>query len=93
MTEIGLEKINESALNRKEKTLRDKLKKRMVIPKSLKQALMKNKKAKENFDKLAPSHQRDYIGWIMSAKKQETLARRIKEAVGLLTQNKKLGLK
>jgi uncharacterized protein YdeI (YjbR/CyaY-like superfamily) len=93
MTEIGLEKINGSAFNRKEKTIRDKLKKRMVIPKYLKQALMKNKKARENFDNLAPSQQRNYIGWIMSAKKQETLARRIKEAVGLLTKNKKLGVK
>lgn len=93
MTEIGLAKINESALNRKEKTLRDKLKKRMVIPNFLKQALLKNKKAWANFNKLAPSLKRQYVGWIMSAKKQETRTRRIKEAIGLLSQNKKLGLK
>lgn len=93
MTEIGLAKINGSAFNRKEETISDTLKKRMIIPKYLKQALMNNKKAGENFNKLAPSHKRQYVGWIISAKKQETRLRRIKEALGLLSQNKKLGLK
>jgi uncharacterized protein YdeI (YjbR/CyaY-like superfamily) len=93
MTEFGLAKITKSAFNRKEKTQGDELKKKMVIPGYLKQALMKNKKAMVNFEKLAPSHKRQYLGWIMSAKKQDTRIRRIKEAIGLLTQNKKLGLK
>lgn len=33
---------------------------------------MTNKKAWDNFNKLAPSHKRNYIGWIISAKKEET---------------------
>ena len=42
---------------------------------------------------LAPSYRRLYIGWIISAKKEEPRQRRLREAVSLLEQNKKLGLK
>jgi uncharacterized protein YdeI (YjbR/CyaY-like superfamily) len=42
---------------------------------------------------LAGSYQRNYLGWICSAKKEETRQRRVKEVMELLAQNKKLGLK
>jgi len=63
------------------------------IPRFVKQALMANVKAWDNFRKLAPSHCRGYIQWIMDAKREETRERRLREAVSLLEQNKKLGLK
>ena len=63
------------------------------IPRFIKQALMSNAKAWENFRNLAPSYRRHYIGWIMHAAKEETRQRRLREAVSLLEQNKKLGLK
>src|SRR6267143_860793 len=63
------------------------------IPGFVQQALMANAKAWENFRKLAPSYRRHYIGWIMHAAKEETRERRLREAVSLLEQNKKLGLK
>ena len=56
-------------------------------------ALAHNKKAKECFDKLAPSYRKFYIGWIATAKRPETKKRRIKESIALLEQGKKLGLK
>ena len=59
----------------------------------MKRALIVNQKAWEHFQNLAPSYRRLYIGWIMNAKKDETRARRLREAVALLEQNKKLGLK
>jgi xanthine/CO dehydrogenase XdhC/CoxF family maturation factor len=34
-----------------------------------------------------------YVGWISSAKRAETRMKRLAEAIGLLEQNKKLGLK
>lgn len=64
-----------------------------AIPGFIKKALMANAKAWENFRKLAPSHRRQYIGWIMHAAKEETRERRLREAVSLLEQEKKLGLK
>jgi uncharacterized protein YdeI (YjbR/CyaY-like superfamily) len=45
------------------------------------------------FENLAPSYRRMYIAWIDSAKQQETKARRLTEAIGLLAAGKKLGLK
>ena len=63
------------------------------IPRFVKQALVANAKAWENFQNLAPSYRRHYVGWIMHAKKEETRERRLREAVSLLEQNKKLGLK
>ena len=63
------------------------------IPGFIKQALMAKSKAWENFRNLAPSHRRRYIGWIMHAAKDETRERRLREAVSLLEQNTKLGLK
>ena len=63
------------------------------IPRFIKQALMANAKAWENFRNLAPSYRRHYLGWIMHAAKEETRERRLREAVLLLEKNKKLGLK
>jgi uncharacterized protein YdeI (YjbR/CyaY-like superfamily) len=63
------------------------------VPVELEVALKKNKKARENFGQLAPSHQKRYILWITTAKRQETRDRRIREAIALLTKGEKLGLK
>jgi uncharacterized protein YdeI (YjbR/CyaY-like superfamily) len=63
------------------------------IPRFMKQALMANKKAWENFRQLAPSYSRQYVGWIMHARTEATRERRLREAISLLAQNKKLGLK
>ena len=63
------------------------------IPGFVKRALTANAKAWENFRNLAPSYRRHYVGWIMHAAKEETRERRLREAVLLLEQNQKLGLK
>ena len=63
------------------------------IPPGVIKAISANKKAWENFNNLAPSYKKQYIGWITTAKKEETRQRRLKEAVQLLAQGKKLGLK
>ena len=63
------------------------------LPRFMKQALRTNAKAWQNFRSLAPSYRRHYVGWIMHAKQQETRERRLREAISLLEQNKKLGLK
>jgi uncharacterized protein YdeI (YjbR/CyaY-like superfamily) len=67
--------------------------KSLAAPFYFSRELSKNKKAKEYFHTLAPSYRRNYILWISAAKKEETRKRRLKEAIGLLTKGKKLGLK
>ncbi len=63
------------------------------MPSELAKALDKNKRAKENFEKLAPSYRRHYIGWIQAAKREDTKKKRIRETILLLAKGKRLGLK
>jgi uncharacterized protein YdeI (YjbR/CyaY-like superfamily) len=46
-----------------------------------------------NFSRLAPSHRRNYLGWIEAAKRPETRGRRIAETAARLARGEKLGLK
>ena len=92
MTDVGLAKIQAA----KKTGLWDKDDRPQIsldIPPEFAKALSCNKKAKETFDKLAPSYRRHYIGWINIAKRQETKKRRIKESIALLEKGQKLGLK
>lgn len=63
------------------------------MPVELAGGLDKNTNAKDFFDSLSPSFQKQYIGWIASAKKEETKQRRVSEAVSLLERKQKLGMK
>ena len=63
------------------------------IPTEFQEALTTNDKAREFFSNLAPSYKRQYIGWISSGKREDTRRKRVKEAIELLEQNKKLGMK
>ena len=63
------------------------------IPDYIQQRLQTNAKAWRFFQDLAPSYRRLYVGWIDAAKREETRQRRLEEAVALLEQNQKLGLK
>jgi uncharacterized protein YdeI (YjbR/CyaY-like superfamily) len=92
MAEAGLAKIREAKDNGKwSETFM--VKRETVLPPSLKKVLMRNEKAWKNFNELAPSYKRLYAGWILSAKREETRRKRLKEAVELLEKNKKLGMK
>ena len=58
-------------------------------PADLIEALENNKEALNNFRNFSPSCKKRYIGWIISAKKEETRKKRIIEAVQLIEQNVK----
>jgi uncharacterized protein YdeI (YjbR/CyaY-like superfamily) len=63
------------------------------IPLELRNALKENSKARETFDDYTPSYKKLLIGWIMSARKENTRLRRIHEVVELAAQKKRLGMK
>ncbi len=63
------------------------------LPSYIEQALRASPPAWKCFEQLAPSHRRAYIAWIDSAKREETRARRLREALSLLAAGKRLGLK
>ena len=92
MTEAGMAKVEGAKKNGEWFKSHERPKELFVHP-FIDKALRENRKAQENFEKLAESYRRLYIRWISSAKRKETRIRRLKEAIGLLEQNKKLGLK
>jgi uncharacterized protein YdeI (YjbR/CyaY-like superfamily) len=53
------------------------------MPRYIRQALRGRPAAWSFFERLAPSYRRLYIGWIDSAKPQETRMRRLRERVGV----------
>jgi len=92
MTEFGLARIEEA--NRSglwDKSPRPDIS--FEIPEEFERALQQNKEAQEFFQQLAPSYQKQYIAWIVVAKRQETREKRIKESIALLKKGEKLGMK
>ena len=63
------------------------------MPAFIAKAFKANPKARAFFQTLAPTYRRHYVVWIAIAKQPETRERRIREAIGLLAEGKKLGLK
>lgn len=63
------------------------------LPPAIEQALRSNDTAWNNYLALAPGYRKQYAGWLTCAVKPETRARRLKEALRLLEQNKKPGMK
>jgi uncharacterized protein YdeI (YjbR/CyaY-like superfamily) len=63
------------------------------VPEYIQQRLRTNAKAWRFFQDLAPSYRRLYVKWIEMAKREETRQKRLDEAVALLEEGKKLGLK
>jgi len=64
-----------------------------ALPEYVARALKANSLAWRFFQTLAPSHRRQYLAWIHTAKLPATRDRRIQESVRLLVAGKKLGLK
>jgi hypothetical protein len=59
------------------------------IPPELVKAFKKEKAAEAYFKSLAYSHQREYVGYITEAKKEETRARRAAQTIEMLKQQGK----
>jgi uncharacterized protein YdeI (YjbR/CyaY-like superfamily) len=64
----------------------------LEVPADLRRALARNRRAQRNFDEFAPGYQRDYVHWVLAAKRDDTRRRRIREVVRRSAQNKKPGM-
>ena len=92
MTEAGLARIKEAKANgqwakaaeREDVT---------IIPAELTEALAEDEQARQHFERLAPSHRRQFIYWVATATRDETRRKRIAETIALLSRRKTLGLK
>jgi uncharacterized protein YdeI (YjbR/CyaY-like superfamily) len=88
MTQAGFAKIEEA----KKQGFWDNAYTNLVkerLPSDLKNALIVNKKAWNNFQQFANSYRNMYIGWVKNAKTEETRKKRISEVVKKSLENKK----
>lgn len=93
MTEHGLKKIEAARRSGKWDDPVQKPQLKYKMPAEFAKALKANKLAQKTFENLAPTYQKQYLGWIEVAKLPETKKKRIKESIDLLEKGKKLGLK
>lgn len=79
----------EKIISPEEKKYIDKAKKIVKTPPNLQSELKKNKKALEYFNSLAYSHKKEYVLWIIEAKREETRIARIKKMIEKLNSGLK----
>ena len=91
MTDAGLARIEEAKRSGAWKNAYTD-RKRQRIPSDLKEALLKDKNARAKFQAFANSYRNMYIGWVNSARTEETRRRRISEVVKRSLLNKKPGV-
>lgn len=58
------------------------------VPEDLAAALKKNAKARKTFEAFAPSHRREYVEWIVEAKREATRLKRVGHTVDWLAEGK-----
>ncbi|HWU52682.1 MAG TPA: YdeI/OmpD-associated family protein [Tahibacter sp.] len=58
------------------------------VPEDLAAALKKNRKAAATFEAFSPTNRRDYVEWISEAKRAETRAKRLAQAIEWLSEGK-----
>ena len=98
MTEAGLKKIDvwlktgrvDWKTGSKKPDIRGK---ELHVPEYFLKALAENEPALTNFNNMARSYKRQYLLWITTAKREETILKRLGESVELLKENKTLGLR
>lgn len=60
----------------------------VVVPPALEEALVRDAAAKAAFDRLSFTHRKEYARWIEEAKREETRARRVDQALELIRSGK-----
>jgi len=63
-------------------------KKAVQVPEDLDAALRRSAKARAAFEAFPPSHRREYVEWVVEAKRDETRRRRIAQAVEWIGEGK-----
>lgn len=82
--------LNEKGIQPRKK---EKKKPELEMPEDFASALRTEEGAWKAFEAMPPSHQREYIEWILEAKREATRRRRIEKAVGQISEGKSLNWK
>jgi uncharacterized protein YdeI (YjbR/CyaY-like superfamily) len=93
MTPAGQQKIDQAKKNGSWEllTASDHHTASKTLPPDLEMALSGNRKARDNFNALAPGYRKQFLFWIDSAKLPETRKKRIRQTVKMAAANKKPG--
>lgn len=78
--------LNENGIKLPKTT--SKKKKELKIPNELIEALKNNQKAKEIFENFSYSHKKEYVEWIVEAKREATKEKRLNQTIEWLEQGK-----
>lgn len=81
-------RLNEAGV-REPKRAAAKPRPRLAVPADLAAALARDAKARRFFDGLTPSHRREYLEWILEAKRPETRAKRLATTVEWLAAGRR----
>ena len=92
MAESGLAAFR-SRIEYKEDFLEKRKQSEPPLPDELRNALAASPAAMKHLLEMAPGYRKQYADWVASAKRPETRQKRAEEAIRLLEQNKKLGMK
>ena len=92
MTETGLAVFNQGMEAGKKESGSSRAVDLSLTP-ELEKPLREHPDAWNNFLNLAASYRRQYILWLLDAKRPETRSKRLEEAIRLLSANQKLGMK
>lgn len=65
----------------------------IALSKETEAALKSHRDAWQNFERLTPGYRKQYVAWLETAKRPETRKKRLEEAIRLLAENRKLGMK
>lgn len=82
-------RIDQAGTALKPKTATKAPKAEIAMPDDLAAELARLQGARERFDAFAPSHRREYLEWIVEAKRPETRAKRIAQAGEWIAEGKK----
>ena len=81
-------KLNESGLPARPRPAAGAARKELPVPVDLAAALKKNKTAAKTFEDFSPSHRKEYIEWIVEAKREETRQKRLAATIEQLAEGK-----
>lgn len=92
MTEAGRDAFR-NRIEYEEPFLAQRSNKEPPVPGYFEQALQANPAALRNFKAMAPGYRKQYLGWVSSAKREETRRKRLAETIAMLEKNRKPGMK
>lgn len=93
LTEYILEALRIDETGLKVKKIATATKAEIPMPNYFEIALVNNPKAKQQFDNFSPSHRREYLEWVTTAKTEATQLKRMATAIAWLTDGKSLNWK